>query len=98
MNQYFTYVLQCSDKTLYCGYTTDLEKRLATHNSGKGAKYTKTRLPVKLLASVNFDNKNDAMSCEWWFKHKLVRKQKLKLIKNNLIKEKFLEYLLAKQK
>ncbi|MGO2255817.1 MAG: GIY-YIG nuclease family protein, partial [Lactococcus cremoris] len=45
-----------------------------------------------------FDNKNDAMSCEWWFKHKLVRQQKLKLIKNNLIKEKFLEYLLAKQK
>ena len=36
MNQYFTYILQCSDKTLYCGYTTDLEKRLATHNSGKG--------------------------------------------------------------
>ena len=59
MNQYFTYILQCSDKTLYCGYTTDLEKRLATHNSGKGAKYTKTRLPVKLLASVDFDNKND---------------------------------------
>ncbi|WP_282675826.1 GIY-YIG nuclease family protein [Lactococcus cremoris] len=98
MNTHFTYVLQCADQTLYCGYTTDLEKRLATHNSGKAAKYTKTRLPVKLLASVNFDNKNDAMSCEWWFKHKLVRQQKLKLIKNNLIKEKFLEYLLAKQK
>ena len=93
MNQYFTYILQCSDKTLYCGYTTDLEKRLATHNSGKGAKYTKTRLPVKLLASVDFDNKNDAM-----FKHKLVRKQKLSLIKNDLIKEKFIEYLELKQK
>jgi len=98
MNQYFTYILQCSDKTLYCGYTTDLEKRLATHNSGKGAKYTKTRLPVQLLASVDFDYKNDAMSCEWWFKHKLVRKQKLSLIKNDLIKEKFIEYLELKQK
>ena len=61
-------------------------------------KYTKTRLPVKLLASVDFDNKNDAMSCEWWFKHKLVRKQKLSLIKNDLIKEKFIEYLELKQK
>ena len=79
MNQYFTYILQCSDKTLYCGYTTDLEKRLATHNSGKGAKYTKTRLPVKLLASVDFDNKNDAMSCEWWFKHKEVTNWFVKL-------------------
>ena len=49
MNQYFTYILQCSDKTLYCGYTTDLEKRLATHNSGKGAKYTKTRLKTSSL-------------------------------------------------
>ena len=45
-----------------------------------------------------FDNKNDAMSCEWWFKHKLVRKQKLSLIKNDLIKEKFIEYLELKQK
>jgi putative endonuclease len=80
---YYTYVLLCADNSLYCGFTDDLGKRLERHNSGKGdAKYTKSRLPVKLVASVKFDNEHDARSCEWWFKHKVsTRPAKLKLIR-----------------
>ena len=45
----YTYILKCADETLYCGWTNDLEKRLEAHNSGKGAKYTRSRLPVELI-------------------------------------------------
>lgn len=44
--RYYAYMLLCRDGTFYCGYTTDLSKRLSTHNSGKGAKYTRARRPV----------------------------------------------------
>ncbi|GAB2026405.1 GIY-YIG nuclease family protein [Lactovum odontotermitis] len=82
MKYYYTYVLLCADETLYCGFTDDLDKRLTVHNSGKGgAKYTRSRLPVKLVASVQFDSAHDARSCEWWFKHKVGGQQaKLRLI------------------
>ena len=46
---YFAYLVQCADGTLYGGYTTDLQKRMEAHNSGKGAKYTRSRLPVELV-------------------------------------------------
>ena len=46
--KYYTYILRCGDDTLYTGFTTDLEHRLQTHNAGKGAKYTKARLPVEM--------------------------------------------------
>lgn len=65
---YFTYVLRCADGTLYCGYSTDVEARVATHNAGQGAKYTKARRPVALVASARFASKHDAMSAEWHFK------------------------------
>ena len=45
----YTYIVECADGTLYCGWTNDLDKRIADHNAGKGAKYTKPRLPVKLV-------------------------------------------------
>ena len=45
----YTYIVKCSDKTFYTGWTNDLEKRIEMHNSGKGAKYTKARLPVELV-------------------------------------------------
>ena len=45
----YTYIVRCSDGTLYTGWTTDVERRVRTHNSGKGAKYTRSRLPVTLL-------------------------------------------------
>lgn len=65
----YMYVLECADKTLYTGYTTDLQKRLATHNAGKGAKYTRYRLPVSLLYYEVFDSKEAAMSAEALFKN-----------------------------
>ena len=60
----YMYVVECADGTLYTGYTTDVERRLKTHNSGKGAKYTRARLPVKLLYSETFDSKPEAVSAE----------------------------------
>ncbi|RKM62895.1 MULTISPECIES: GIY-YIG nuclease family protein [unclassified Butyrivibrio] len=75
----YTYIVECADGSLYCGWTNDLEKRIADHNAGKGAKYTKTRLPVKLVYHEEFDTKEEAMSREWHIKQ-LRREDKLKLI------------------
>lgn len=78
----YTYILKCIDNTLYTGWTTDLDNRILIHNSGKGAKYTKSRLPVELVYYEAFQSKVEAMSREWQIK-KLSRKQKLKLIEDN---------------
>ena len=51
----YTYIVECSDGTLYTGWTNNLEKRLEAHNAGKGAKYTKTRRPVKLVYQEQFE-------------------------------------------
>lgn len=67
--KYYFYVLLCKDGSFYGGFTTDLENRLANHNSGKGAKYTKTRRPVKLIYHEEFTNKSLALKREYWFKH-----------------------------
>ena len=75
----YTYIVECADGSLYCGWTNDLEKRIADHNAGKGAKYTKTRHPVKLVYHEEFDTKEEAMSREWHIKQ-LRREDKLKLI------------------
>ncbi|MBQ7794866.1 MAG: GIY-YIG nuclease family protein [Clostridia bacterium] len=77
---YYTYLLECADGTLYCGYTTDVAERVKAHNSGKGAKYTKSRLPVKAVYSESFETKSEAMSREAKIKQ-LTREDKLKLIK-----------------
>ena len=53
----YTYLLECADHTLYCGWTNDLEKRVKAHNSGLGAKYTKPRRPVKLVYFEEFETK-----------------------------------------
>lgn len=79
--KHYVYILECSDGTLYTGYTNDLDKRLEAHGSGKGAKYTKTRLPVKLVYSETFESKSEAMSREWHIKHDMNREEKLRLIK-----------------
>lgn len=65
----FFYVLLCADGTFYGGYTNDVAARVATHNAGKGAKYTQTRLPVRLLFAQEFADKHAALSAEWHFKH-----------------------------
>ena len=76
----YTYIVECSDGTLYTGYTNNLEKRIRAHNSGKGAKYTRSRLPVRVVYFEEFETKEEAQSREWHIKH-LSRDEKLKLIK-----------------
>lgn len=78
----YTYILRCSDGTLYTGWTNDLNRRFEAHASGKGCKYTRTRLPVELVYHEEFDTKEQAMSREWHIKH-LTREEKLKLIAEN---------------
>ena len=78
----YTYILKCNDNTLYTGWTNNLEKRLEAHNAGKGAKYTKPRLPVELVYFETFDTKEEAMKREYEIKQ-LKRKQKEELIQNN---------------
>ena len=75
---YYTYIVRCADKTLYTGWTTDLNRRLQAHNSGQGAKYTRSRRPVTL---ERFESKNEAMSREWHIK-KLRLEQKENLLRN----------------
>ncbi|MCI6284947.1 GIY-YIG nuclease family protein [Selenomonas sp.] len=75
----YTYIVRCSDGSLYTGWTDDIEKRLAAHNSGRGAKYTRTRLPVVLVHLETFATKEEAMSREWHIKQ-LTRAQKLALV------------------
>ena len=60
----YMYVLECADGSLYTGYTTDIEKRLKTHNAGKGAKYTKSRRPVILVYSEQYETKSEALRRE----------------------------------
>ena len=81
----YVYILRCADDTLYTGWTNSLEKRLKAHNSGKGAKYTKARLPVEIVYYEEFEEKKEAMKREYAIK-KLSRGEKLKLIDNNIIK------------
>lgn len=76
----YAYLLRCADGTLYCGWTNDLEKRVAAHNAGAGAKYTKSRRPVALVYCETFASKQEAMRREAQIK-RLTRQQKLALIK-----------------
>ena len=61
----YTYIVQCSDGTLYTGWTNDLNKRIKAHNNGKGAKYTKPRLPVELVYAKEHATKEEAMKDEY---------------------------------
>ena len=74
----YTYIVQCADGTLYTGWTNCLQKRLKAHNEGKaGAKYTRSKRPVKLVYYEGFETKEEAMRREYAIKQ-LTRKQKLK--------------------
>lgn len=75
----YVYILKCRDNTLYTGWTTSLEKRHKAHNSGRGAKYTRARLPVEIVYFEEFEDKKEAMKREYAIK-KLSREEKLKLI------------------
>jgi putative endonuclease len=74
------YIVICRDGTLYCGYSNNVEKRVDIHNKSLGAKYTKTRLPVRLVYTECFNSKSEAMKREYQIKQ-LTRQQKLILIK-----------------
>lgn len=79
----YVYILRCGDDSLYTGWTNNLEKRIKAHSNGKGAKYTKARLPVELVYFEEFEDKIEAMRREYAIK-KLTRKEKLLLIKKPL--------------
>lgn len=75
----YTYILLCKDGTLYTGWTNDLKKRIKAHNMGKGAKYTKTRRPVKLVYYEEYQTKEEAMKRECAIK-RMGRKDKERMI------------------
>lgn len=75
----YTYVLECRDGSLYTGWTNNLEKRVRDHNDGRGAKYTKSRRPVRLAYYETYETKNEAMRREYEIKH-MSRMEKLRLI------------------
>ena len=77
---HFVYIVRCEDGSLYTGYTTDVKERLITHNSGKGAKYTRSRLPVSLVYYKRVDSKSMGLRLEARIK-KQTKKEKEDLVK-----------------
>lgn len=84
---WFVYMLRCGDGSLYTGYTDDVDRRLAVHQSGKGAKYTRSRLPVELAYREELPDKSGALKREAAIK-KLTRPEKLALIAAAAVAEK----------
>ena len=78
----YVYILRCNDDSLYTGWTNNLKKRIKAHSDGKGAKYTRARVPVELVYFEVFEDKIEAMKREYAIKQ-LKRKEKLELIKNS---------------
>ena len=76
---YYVYILECSDGTYYTGWTTDVPRRVAVHQNGEGAKYTRGRLPVKLAYYEECASKSEAQQREYAIKN-MTRLNKLKLI------------------
>ncbi|WP_044565496.1 GIY-YIG nuclease family protein [Anaerococcus provencensis] len=77
----YVYILRCKDDSLYTGWCIDLEKRLALHNSGKGAKYTRSKRPCKLVYYEEIDNKSEALKREIAIK-KLTKAKKEDLVRS----------------
>jgi len=75
----YVYMVECADGTYYTGWTKDLENRIAAHNAGTGARYTRSRGPVRLIYMEEFENKQAAQQREWAIK-KLTRAQKEQLV------------------
>jgi putative endonuclease len=80
----YVYIVECADGTLYSGWTNDLEKRIAAHNAGDGAKYTRSRRPVKLRYYETFEEKSKALRRECALK-KLTRAEKIALIESGAV-------------
>lgn len=80
--EHYVYVLECADDTLYTGYTTDPERRVAEHDAGEGAKYTRCRTPVELVHVERYDSRSTAMSREHEIKS-LTRSEKERLVESD---------------
>lgn len=78
--KYYLYILLTVDNTLYCGIARDVEKRFMEHMSGKGAKYTRSHKPLKIVYAKEFESRSEAQKEEYRIKH-LSKEEKLKLIK-----------------
>ena len=76
----YVYLLRCGDGSLYCGWTTDLEARVEQHSLGRGAKYTRSRLPVKLVWYETYEDRHEALSREWHIK-RMSRTEKENMIR-----------------
>ncbi len=85
---HYVYIVQCKRGSLYTGWTTDLVNRIKKHNNGKGAKYTRGRIPVVLKYYEEFEHKSDALKREREIK-KISRSEKIKLIESFDLKERF---------
>ncbi|RKJ06555.1 GIY-YIG nuclease family protein [bacterium D16-54] len=81
----YTYLLQCADGSLYCGWTNHLQERVKAHNEGRGAKYTRGRRPVKLVYFEEFATRQEAMRREYQIK-KLTRQEKERLVKSGEVR------------
>ena len=81
-DEHYLYVLECADGSLYTGYTTDTERRVAEHDAGDGAKYTRGRTPVELVYAESFDSRSAAMGREYEIKG-LSRAGKERLVEGN---------------
>ena len=81
----YTYLLQCADGSLYCGWTNHLQERVKAHNEGRGAKYTRGRRPVKLVYFEEFATRQEGMRREYQIK-KLTRQEKERLVKSGEVR------------
>lgn len=79
MVEWYTYMVECSDATFYVGTTNDVEKRMAKHNAGKGAKYTRGRGPVTIRYSRSFESRSEVCKHEYQLKQ-YTRSEKLDII------------------
>jgi len=77
--KWIVYLIKCSDESLYCGITNNLKNRLAAHNSGRGAKYTRSRRPVELVGASSEMTKSDALKLEYRVKQVPTSKKNLEL-------------------
>lgn len=87
---HYLYVVECKDHSLYTGYTTNLERRIKQHNTGKGAKYTRARRPVTLCYYEEYSDASSALKAEYAFKQK-TRAQKIQYIQKYYPMRSFLE-------
>ena len=82
--KWIVYLIRCSDESLYCGITNNLKNRLIAHNSGKGAKYTRSRRPVELVGTSSAMTKSDALKLEYRIKRVPADSKYYELIANQI--------------